>query len=204
MLLTKASLAIRLSRLRVFDSANLRREQYPTDSEIAADILWKAYLLGDLSCRTAADLGCGTGILGIGLLLLGVKRVHMIDSDEKALTIARENLTGVKSEGSYDLIHADIASFDRKVDLVVQNPPFGTKVRGADRAFLEKAFTLADVVYSFHKSSTAPFVKSMGSKHSFPVTHQWDYDFPLKHSHSFHRRNIHRVAVSAFRFVREK
>lgn len=32
-----------------------------------------------------------------------------------------------------------LASFDRDIDVVIMNPPFGTKVKGADLLFVEKA-----------------------------------------------------------------
>jgi len=70
---TKSSLAIELSNLNVFSKAKVKLEQYPTDSEIAADVLWNAYMKDELKGKTIADLGCGTGILGIGALLLGAK-----------------------------------------------------------------------------------------------------------------------------------
>jgi len=39
---------------------------------------------------TVLDLGCGTGVLGIGALLLGAK-VYFVESDGSALEIARNN-----------------------------------------------------------------------------------------------------------------
>src|SRR3989344_9379113 len=97
--ITKSGLAIELSKLKVFESPKVRQEQYPTDSEIAASVLWNAYILGDLEGKVIADLGCGTGILGIGALLLGAKEVLFVDSDEKALERAKNSLSKLRSEG---------------------------------------------------------------------------------------------------------
>ena len=43
----------------------------------------------------------------------------------------------------------------RGADVVVMNPPFGTRSKGADMAFLQAAFGIAATsVYSLHKQST--------------------------------------------------
>ena len=201
---SKSGLAIVLSALKGFERPKVRDEQYVMDSEIGATILWNAHLLGDIEGKVIVDMGCGTGILGIGALIVGAKSVLFVDSDEKALETVKSNILKVKSEG-YDLgqvkvMHKDIAKLDIKVDLVLQNPPFGTKVRHNDIFFLEKAFETAPLVYSFHKSETKPFLKRFAEKNSAEITHVWDFKFPLKASFSFHRRQIHRIDVSCFRF----
>lgn len=43
------------------------------------------------SDQIVVDYGCGSGILGIGALLLGAKRVHSTDIDPQALTSSRNN-----------------------------------------------------------------------------------------------------------------
>lgn len=45
----------------------------------------------DLAGTRVVDLGCGSGILGIGALLLGARSVQAIDIDAQALTATREN-----------------------------------------------------------------------------------------------------------------
>ena len=61
-MITKSRLAIELSELKVFESAKLKLEQYPTDSEIAADILWNAFMHGDIEGKTIADLAKRLGV----------------------------------------------------------------------------------------------------------------------------------------------
>ena len=51
-MITKSRLAIILSTLNVFTDPKVRLEQYPTDSEIAADILWNAVLQDDIVDKT--------------------------------------------------------------------------------------------------------------------------------------------------------
>ena len=89
--LSKSGLAIVLSKLEGFKEPKVRVEQYIMDSEIGAFVLWNAALLGDIKQKVSVDLGCGTGILGIGALILGAKMVYFVDSDQEALETAKEN-----------------------------------------------------------------------------------------------------------------
>ena len=193
-----------LSRLEGFKIPKVSQEQYLMDSEIGASVLWNAYLLGDIERKVVTDLGCGTGVLGIGALLLGSEKVIFVDSDEKALEIAKNNVSNVKSEG-YNIgwtnfICADIGNAEFHADLVIQNPPFGTKTRHNDIFFLKKALEIAPIVYSFHKSEGKAFLERYSAKNNTKITHIWDFKFPLKATFAFHRRQIHRVNASCFRF----
>lgn len=72
--------------------------------------------------RRALDVGTGSGILAIAMVLLGVKSVAAVDTDRQALDNARHNLalnhlgtsirlrTTMPRSGSYDLIAANILS----------------------------------------------------------------------------------------------
>ncbi len=199
MIRSKARLAVELSRLAVFDEPDHLAEQYPMDSEIAADVLWNACLKGDIESKAVADLGCGTGILGIGALLLGAKKVIFLDTDEKAVFILRKNLENVGIHEGFEIIQADVRQFATPVDTVVQNPPFGTRTRHADKAFLEAAFGHARVIYSFHKSTSGAFIKALCEDRQFKVTHSYEFDFPIKASQLFHRRRLKRIKVTCWR-----
>ncbi|MFC1753547.1 METTL5 family protein [Thermoproteota archaeon] len=200
--MSKSSLAIYLSKLERFSTAKLKLEQYETDPEIAAEVLWHAYMLGDVEGKTIADLGAGTGILSAGVLKLGAKHATLVEKDSDVLSIARRNLE--KTGDDWKLVHSDISEFDEKVDVVVQNPPFGTREKHADKVFLEKAFVLADVVYSFHKESTASFVEAIAADKGFDITHHWSFEFPLKQTQKHHTRKIHRIAVGCWRMEKNK
>lgn len=216
---SKKELAVRLSKLKGFSSPKVRVEQYSTDSEIAADILWQAGLMGDLQ-GTVADLGAGTGILGIGALLLGASFVYFVESEDSALAALKENLNNsgflyelgtrkivVKKDKDMkgnekctsEICPTDITEFSEKADTVIMNPPFGTKEQHADRAFLEKAFSIAPVVYSLHKTSTSRFVEAMAHDHEYRITLRKDISLPLKGTMSFHKKRIQRIDVTLFR-----
>ncbi|MBI2577152.1 50S ribosomal protein L11 methyltransferase [Candidatus Woesearchaeota archaeon] len=202
--LSKSGLAIALSALEGFSKPEVRLEQYPTDSEVAASVIWNAYQLGDINGKEVVDLGCGSGILGIGALLLGAKKVSFVDINPEAIDKARKNANRVKSEGSASFYGCPVERFSEKGEVIVMNPPFGTKSEHADREFLIKAFHSAPTIYSFHKTSTKLFVESIAKDSGLVISHRWDFSFPLKASLPFHRRRIHNIAVSCFRFVREE
>jgi putative methylase len=197
---SKSGLAVELSKLDVFPAPDMRMEQYPTDSEIAAEVLWHACMQGGIEGKTIADLGCGTGVLGIGALLLGAKQVFFIDKDTAALAVLGSNLKRLCITKGFKIINEDIASFDEEVDIVIQNPPFGTKDEHIDRFFLGKAFSLADTVYSFHKTATKEFVEKFAQDSGFKIAERMDFKFPIKNTMAFHRKRIQRIEVSCFRF----
>ncbi|MBW3023080.1 METTL5 family protein [Candidatus Woesearchaeota archaeon] len=196
--MTKSKLAIMLSKLKGFESPKLKAEQYVTDSEIAADVLWFAYMHGDIKGKIVADLGCGTGILGIGALALGARKVVFVDNDEEVMEICKAN------SGKYlkksEFIATGIKDFGGKSDTVIQNPPFGTKTKHADKEFLSKAFETAQVVYSFHKLETRDFIEKFAEDNEFEITALFEYNFPLKATQFFHTRKIHRIKVGCWRF----
>lgn len=205
--ISKSGLAIVLSKLKSFEKPKVRVEQYTIDSEIGAEVLWNALYRGDIKQKVIVDFGCGTGILGIGALLLGAKKVWFVDIDEKVVDIAKENLAKVKSEYSVNgeavFLCSDIKNFNEKADVVIQNPPFGTKQKHADKIFLEKAVELAPVVYSFHKTSTKIFVESFAKDNNLKVTACFEFRFPLKQSMGFHRREIKRINVACWRLEKK-
>ena len=202
---SKSGLAIQLSKLAVFENPKLMSEQYATDSESAAEALWFAYMNGDIQDHMVADLGCGTGLLGIGALQLGADKVYFVDNDKEAIDVCNRNLATATDESAASkavVIAADILDFHEKVDCVVQNPPFGTKAKHADRQFLLQAFKVGQAVYSIHKIETADFVKKIAADNGFTVTNILPLQLQLKNTYEFHRSKMRRVDVGMFRIVK--
>jgi len=195
---SQKQLAVTLSRLASFEKPSLRLEQYPTDSEVAAEIIWWAQQTGDISGKTIADFGCGTGILGIGCLFFEPKKVSFVDIDPYALKRLDENLK-LNEFDNYEILNLPVEKFEEKVDVVIQNPPFGTRTEHADKLFLEKAFVTAEVIYSLHKTTSQKFIEQISKDNGFKITNYFKFDFPLKQSHSFHSRKIHRIDVGCWR-----
>ena len=196
---SKSGLAVQLSKIESFKDPKLKREQYITDSEVAADMLWMAHLQGDIEGKRVLDLGCGTGILGIGALLLGASHVTFVDSDPDALEIVQKNLKSEGLESDFELIQEDIREICLKGDTALQNPPFGNRRTHADRAFLDAAMRSADVLYSIHMATTKSFLEVYTRDNGFRITHTQTHEFPLKSTYAHHRRRIHRIQTLTIR-----
>jgi len=204
---SKKQLAIILSKLEDFKGSGgeseLKLEQYSTPSEIAADWVWNMTNLGDIAGKVTVDAACGPGYLGLGCLLMGARKVIFVDKSEEALKICKRNLDKLKEKfslGESEIVLSDIGDFFASgVDVVVQNPPFGTKIKHLDKLFLEKAFSLGKTVWSMHKLSTAKFVEAIALDFGYEVTHHWKYDFAIKKKFMFHRKPKVFVEVGLWR-----
>ena len=208
MTLKKKDLAIQLSQLQKFSQPSAALEQYTTPSELAAQLLWDAFLHGDIQDKVIADFGCGTGILGLGALLLGAKQVFFVDIDPQALSVAKHNLqileetTGKTFSASF--LHTSIDSFHHKVDVVLQNPPFGVQKEHADKLFLEKAMQVADVIYTIHKVESQGFLTALSTDLGFRISHFLKADFTLSKTQAFHRKESYTVPAGIWRLERHR
>ena len=199
---SKKELEVVLSKLKGFQEASFQLEQYATPRSIAADWIWWMAMNAEVNVRIFLDAASGPGIIGIGLLLLGAKKIYFVDKDEKIMKTCIENYEMIKKEyeiGEAEFVTEDISLFDQEVDIVVQNPPFGTKEEHIDKVFLEKAFSLATVVYSMHKYNTKRFVEAISRDFNFMITHHWRYDFPIKATFSFHKKPVKNIDVGLWR-----
>lgn len=199
---SKRDLEVFLSKLKNFESPSLALEQYVTPSHIAAAWIWDMALKGEVAGKIILDAGCGPGILGIGLLMMGAKKIFFVDKDQRALDICITNYNNTKEEyeiGDAEFINHDISLFDEQVDVVVQNPPFGTKEIHADKKFLEKAFTSSKLVYSMHKITTKSFVEAICRDYKFRITNLQKFEFPIKASFQHHKKPVQNIEVGLWR-----
>jgi len=204
---TKKMLAVELSKLNNFDKIDVALEQYATPSEIAADWIWSAAMKGDIAGKVIVDAACGPGILGCGALLMSADKVIFVDKSKNALRLVKKNVELL--EQAYEIKKSeswcgDITQFEGTADVVVQNPPFGTKIKHSDKAFLEKAFAVAPIVYSMHKIETAGFVEAIARDHVFRITEVMEYDFGLKQILPWHKSKMYYVKVGLWRMELKK
>lgn len=207
MVRSKKDLAYILSSLKVFDEASWKLEQYAISGEIAATWIWEMALRGEVAGKIILDAASGTGILGLGLLLMGAKKVYFVDIDVKAMHVCEENYQKLVQEyeiGEASFIVSDISLFDEVVDVVVQNPPFGTKEEHADKKFLEKAFASATLVYSMHKYSTKRFIEAISKDFHFRISDVWQFSFPIKARFAFHEKPVKKIDVGLWRMEKER
>lgn len=200
----KKHLAMILSKLEGFKNPTAELEQYRTPGDVAAELLWLAYSLGEVEKKTIADLGAGTGVLSVGACLLGAEKVYAVEIDENALKIAWENVRALGVETCVELILSDVSFFDKRVDTVIMNPPFGSQNPKADRPFLLKAFEISKVIYSIHlaKPEVRKFIEAFVRDNGFIITHRLTIDFEIPAQFFFHRKKLERIKVDIYRFER--
>jgi predicted RNA methylase len=76
-----------------FVQPNITLEQYATSPELTSYIIFSALSKQDIGYgKTVLDLGCGTGMLSIGSALVGSSHILLVDCDENAMNVARENM----------------------------------------------------------------------------------------------------------------
>jgi putative methylase len=176
-------------------------EQYTTTAPIAADIIFSAYLCGDIENKIIVDLGCGTGIFAVGAAWMGAKKVFGIDIDNNIIKIAKKYAKTNALAIQYKI--QDIATVDTPCDTVLMNPPFGAQKsnENADRRFIEKAFEISNVIYSLHLKKTLPFLKKMITSMKGAITYQKEYLFPIKRMFEFHEKEVTTYEVTLLRIV---
>jgi putative methylase len=195
--LKRKDLEIALQRVKPFAAPNPTDEQYPTPASIAADVMFLAYSQGDITGLKVADLGCGTGMLGIAAALLGAREVVGLDKDQAALDLAKENarVMGVEVR----LCKGDVSEILENVDTVVMNPPFGSQKKHADLPFLEKAMEIAEVSYSLHNASTKDFLLKLVSSAGRRGEVLKRYKLEIPHTFAFHKKAKQDVEVLLLR-----
>ena len=198
------TLEIALEGLEGFGRPDPRVEQYVTPAPLAARLLHHAHLLGDIEGRAVCDLGCGTGILACGAVLLGASRVTGVELDPDALAVAKRNAARLGVDIAFvqgDVRDPGLAGGLGNFDTVVMNPPFGAQDPHADRPFIDAALTIAPVVYGIFNAGSLPFLEAY-------IRDQATLEFgirrtlPLKRTQPFHRQDVVEIEVEVVRMRR--
>jgi putative methylase len=195
----KRKLEMLLERAEGFESPDVRREQYATPATIAAELLYFAYMNGDLA-GSVADLGCGTGVLAIGAAMLGTQKIIGVDSDIRALKTAKQNAK--RLDANVEWVCCDVSDFCGHFDTVIMNPPFGAQDKGSDRPFLDKALAIGKVTYSIHNAGSSEFIRGYIAGRG-EITGIVGLKFPIRHTFKFHKKEIALIDVELYRIVSE-
>ncbi len=181
---SKKDLEINLQKLHkpTFYKNNL--EQYPTNAAVAAEILFLAYLDGNVQDKIIGDFGAGNGIFSVGAALLGAEKVYAVELEENMVEVLRKNTEDLNIE----VIQGDILAFRERVDTVFMNPPFGSVVEGSDRKFLDTAMKLGKHIYSLHNLKSADFIHSYYSK-KFTIIREQRVNIKVPRLYEHHTRD---------------
>jgi len=172
---------------------------------------------GDIEQKSILDLGIGCGRLGIPCAYLGASFVLGVDIDPDALAQCAANCQRLREDDEdeeedclsrLDLICADVGDqpfwtrFEQSFQIVVMNPPFGTKNnKGIDMIFLKRALDSAiEAVYSLHKSSTREHIlkKAKDWNVKTEIIAQLRYNLPK--TYKFHQKKSKDIEVDFYRF----
>lgn len=200
----RKELEIILQRIPPLPRYDVWYEQYQTPPDLASFILYTAADKGDIEGKRVADFGCGSGILAIGAAMLGASEVIGIDIDPIAISESMRNAEIFRVSERTKFLLMDVRDFDMEVDTVLQNPPFGTKRRHMDIIFLEKALSVARVVYSVHKAGNTEFIRRVVERLGGAVDEIWSSRIRIPKIHKFHLKEVYPVDVEVFRVVRWK
>ncbi|CAJ0599468.1 unnamed protein product [Cylicocyclus nassatus] len=164
-----------LSELRGFENPDIKLEQYGTSPELAVAITDCIDRLVGLDGKFVGDLGCGYGML-MSAVALAYEPAAVIgfDIDKHAISTCKDNLEDLEIDGRCDLVRADVlelpTSFRSDFDVILMNPPFGTKNNsGIDLCFVKAGLEMVRIngsVFSLHKTSTREYI--------FKTVNKWD------------------------------
>ncbi len=210
---SKKNLELLLESVPQFPNPIESLEQYITPSDIAADMLWHTHIRGDIRNKLIIDLGCGTGKLLLGALLLGAKYGVCVDIDLEALQLAKDVISRQVSV-PFDVVSADLRQNILPLNTlptisnyhyigmpvkctVIMNPPFGVRSKGADFDFIQAAVKLCNTIYSLHKAipKSIEMLKELCKKIGFQLLIIDRYRFPIKWFLPKHKEKKHIVDV---------
>ncbi|KAF9930926.1 Methyltransferase-like protein 5 [Mortierella alpina] len=213
-----------LQDVAVFTDPKIKLEQYPTTPHLAARMLYTAHTTyDDIENKAVGDMGCGCGILSIAAAMLGSSYNVGFDIDPDAIAIAQENceefeidmdfiLTDLSAtpapattEAESSNSHGPYEMMKGKLDTILMNPPFGTKLKGIDMVFLKKGIDLANhAVYSLHKSSTRDHILKKAKEWGVECEVVAELRYNLDKSYKFHKKQSLDIAVDFLRFEKPK
>ena len=206
MIVNKKDLELLLATLKGFENPKWELEQYSTPSDVAAELLWTAFMEGNIDKKIIIDLGCGTGILTFGAALLGAEVVYGFDIDNDALKTAEQNLKIIKDTKipikQVIFMKKNVSDIDKKCDTVIMNPPFGIQVKKSDRPFLKKAFEIGDNIYSIHSRESGKFLKVFAKENGFEAKKINDMKMALPKTMKFHDKEKYIIEVELWKFFK--
>ena len=198
------SLISDLETVETFSDPKEHLEQYQTSPQIAGEMFHYISHNYDLKDYKIADLGCGTGILGIAAALCGCENVFLFDIDEDAIEIAKQNIQNLGLENNIQLMIIDVdylkewTTLNKYFDIVITNPPFGIRSeKGADVEFLKTASKICNnTIFSLHKLSTINYLKKFYTKNGVKNIKSFSIEYDLPKTYKFHKKANKKIEVA--------
>jgi putative methylase len=215
MKINKKQLISIIQNTETFTKPKIELEQYCIDAISAVDIIYFAgFEFNDINNKFIIDLGSGTGRLSIASALLNASAVLSVDIDFLALNTLKKNIFSLGLENVILPLCNDVSylEFSKKTLFsnlkitTIMNPPFGVKKRTADRIFLEKAFSVSDVIYSIHLAGDKVFnfISKFCEKFNWNIDNFFPYKMMIERSFQFHTQKVKAIDVNIFRFVKNR
>ncbi len=192
--------------VKPFAAPKVDLEQYHTPPDIAATVVHCMFSHGDVEGLRVCDLGCGTGMLSIACALMGASSVVGVDVDKEALQIMADNVAalGEQLPIAIEMVNAEVGEYRTECDVVVMNPPFGTRCKGADMLFVKTAAAIGRIVYSMHKTSTRKHVHKAAAALGLEGEAIAQLRYNLDKTHDFHKKKSVDIEVDLWRWERKK
>ena len=137
-----------------------------------------------------------------------------MDIDINALRILKKNSIELGLESVICPICSDIISFnisrnkilDNYKITTIMNPPFGVQNKFADRAFLEKAFSFSEVIYSIHLAGVknSQFISKFIKKFNWYIDYVLPFNLVLEKTYKFHTKKRKMIDVDIYRFLKKE
>ena len=179
--------------------------------------------------RMVFDLCAGNGILGLGALKIGSSSVVLVETDpersrcsarnaEKMSEKVREIETTWRQLGTHPVIqeieegsvivatcHIDgPAVWTMNEAVVLMNPPFGTVIKGSDRAPIKAAWAMKPRMVEIMHSRHATHLKSLVESSGYLAERRFNAEFDLPRQAEHHVSERSHTDVSVWRCVPQR
>lgn len=177
-------------KIKNIPNPKIELEQYSTSSRVAANLVYWAYMFGDIDGKNVIDVCSGTGILGIAAALLGAK-VTFLEIDKSIEEILTENLNQFNIDA--EVIFSDLFEWEskQKFHTSIINPPFGIKQKKRkDLDFIKKSVSIAKITYSILDGTPSNLnnVPSILEKDNIQILANYKDQFLIKNIYPWHKK----------------
>ena len=191
-----------VKEINTFDRPKITLEQYTLPAQLISFML--VYLEKDLLNQKIVEFGSGTGRISLPLLKFFSQNLLCIDVDPEAM-FNLKRLLNTKKLNAELLISSieflETHSWRNSYSVTIMNPPFGTKRRGIDIVFLEKALIFSEKVISIHKSNqeSRSLINRISRNYNKSCEILATLEFPIPPLFLFHRKKTHFVGVDIYK-----